>query len=183
MSATHTHQVRLFTFKAGLLSRIAHDLRLQVERFTVTHAERNEDEREIVAEFDAGSIVVDGVMNGARFDPSGLGARDRTKVEHTIRGDILRTRVHPKIVFRGTLSAGAGAGAGGRIRVDGTLELLGVRRPLSLVAVVEGERIRGSVTLTPSEFGIHPYKALAGAIRLQDRVRVDFDLDAAALGL
>jgi hypothetical protein len=39
------------------------------------------------------------------------------------------------------------------------------------------------VSLRPSEFGIAPYKALAGAIRLQDRVRVELDLDAATLGL
>jgi hypothetical protein len=171
-----THRVLLFTFKEGLLSRIAHDLRLHVDRFTIA---RTGDE--IVAEFDASSIVVDGVMHGSRFDPSGLGARDRTKIAETIRAEILQTRAHPNIVFRGTQTTGTGMG--GRIRVDGALELLGVRRPVSLVAVNEGERIRGSVTLTPSELGIRPYKALGGAIRLQDRVRVDLDLDAGALSL
>jgi polyisoprenoid-binding protein YceI len=171
-----THQVLLFTFKEGVLSRIAHDLRLHVGRFTIV---RSGDE--LVAEFVAGSIVVDGVMHGSRFDPGGLGDRDRRKIAETIRTEILHTRAHPSIVFRGTLAAGAGMGD--RIRVDGTLELLGVRRPVSLVAVREGERVRGSVTLTPSEFGIRPYKALAGAIRLRDRVRVDLDLDAGALSL
>lgn len=170
------HQIRLFTFKEGLLSRVAHDLRLQVQRFTIAQIGD-----EVVAELEPGSIVVEGVMNGTRFDPRGLGDRDRAKIGETIRGQILQVRAHPKIVFRGALSGGTGVG--GRIRVDGTLELLGVRRALSLVAVREGERIRGSVTLTPSGFGIRPYKALAGAIRLQDRVRVDVDLDAAALTL
>jgi polyisoprenoid-binding protein YceI len=176
MNTNDPHHIRLFTFKAGLLSRIAHDLRLRVEQFTIVHTG---DEVEVVV--DARSIVVDGVMNGARFDANGLGVKDQAKVAETIRREILETSAHSKIVFRGSLSAGKGVGA--RIRVDGTLELLGVRRALSLVAVREGVRVRGSVTLVPSEFGIRPYKALAGAIRVQDRVRVDFDLDAAALDL
>ncbi|KIG16854.1 hypothetical protein DB30_04016 [Enhygromyxa salina] len=176
MSERDTHRIRVFTFKAGLLSRIAHDLRLQVQQFTIA---RTGDE--VVAEIEAQSIIVDGVMNGTRFDANGLGPRDRTKIAETIRGEILNTRAHPKIVFQGSLSAGKGVGA--RIRVDGVLKLVGVRKPLSLVAVHERDRVRGSVTLVPSEFGIRPYKALAGAIRLQDRVRVDFDLDAAALDL
>lgn len=169
-----THEVRLFTFKAGLLSRIAHDLRLHVERFRIA---RHDDE--IVASLDASSIVVDGVMHGSRLDPDGLGVRDRAKIAETIRSEVLHARAHPNIEFRGTLNADAGE----RIRVKGTLTLLGVRRPVSLDAVRSGQRVRGSVTLTPSEFGIRPYKALAGAIRLQDRVRIDLDLDAAALSL
>ncbi|PRQ07874.1 YceI family protein [Enhygromyxa salina] len=180
MSARAPHQIRVFTWKEGLLSRVAHDLRLRVERFTIAGPGDNAG-GDLTVEVDAGSIVVDGVMNGSRCDPDQLGARDRAKIAETIRAEILKTRAYPKVVFRGSVSAGTGVGA--RVRVDGTLELVGVRRSLSLVAVREGERLRGSVTLVPSEFGIRPYKALAGAIRLRDRVRVDFDLDAVALAL
>jgi hypothetical protein len=166
-----SHQVWLFTFKEGILSRVAHDLRLHVERFTVT---REGDE--IIARFEAASIVVDGVMHADRLDPNGLGQRDRDKITQTIRDDILRTRQHPSIEFRGRLDLPG-------LRCVGELTLLGVRRPLTIHAKRERDHVCASVSLRPSEFGISPYKALAGAIRLQDRVRVDLDLDAQLLGL
>ncbi|PRP95411.1 YceI-like domain protein [Enhygromyxa salina] len=173
-----THQIRVFTFKEGLLSRIAHDLRLHVERFSI----EGEDGR-VVAELEPGSIVVDGVMDGARFDPSGLGASDRAKVGETMRTKVLETRRHPKITFRGAVTEREAE----RVEVEGELELHGVRRPLSFTAERAGdrggERVTARVTLRPTDHGIKPYKALAGAIRLQDRVVVELDLDAAALGL
>ena len=166
-----SHRVLLFTFKEGLLARAAHDLRLHVERFTIA---REGDE--ITARFEPASIVVDGVMHGDRLDPDGLGQRDCNKITQTIRDDILRTRQHPSIEFRGRLDPTS-------LRVLGELTMLGVRRPLTIAATHERGRVRASVSLRPSDFGIAPYKALAGAIRLQDRVRVELDLDAALLGL
>jgi hypothetical protein len=166
-----SHQVWVFTFKEGLLSRVAHDLRLHAERFAITR-----DGDEIVARFEPASLVVDGVMHDDRLDPHGLGQRDRDKITQTIRDDILRTRLHPTIEFRGRLELPA-------LRCVGELKILGVRRPLTILARREGARVRGSLSLRPTEFGITPYTALAGAIRLQDRVRVDLDLDAQLLGL
>jgi hypothetical protein len=54
---------------------------------------------------------------------------------------------------------------------------------LTILGRREGNRVRASVNLRLSDFGITPYKALAGAIRLQDRVRVDIDLEAEWLRL
>lgn len=166
-----SHRVSLFTFKEGLLARAAHDLRLHVDRFTIT---REGDE--IIARFEPASIVVDGVMHGEQLDRGGLGSRDCDKITQTIRDDILRTRQHPSIEFHGRLELPS-------LRVPGDLTLLGVRRPLTVLGTREHGRVRAKVLLRPSEFGIAPYKALAGAIRLQDRVRVELDLDAALIGL
>lgn len=176
-----THQILLFTFKEGLLSRVAHDLRLHVEHFTITR-----DDEHITARIEPASIVVDGVMHGARLDPDGLGPRDRSKITQTIRTDILRTRQHPNIEFRGRLELPELLGRPGPaepLRCVGELWLLGVRRPLTILARREGTRVRASFEIQPSDFGIAPYKALAGAIRLQDRVRVELDLDTQLLGL
>jgi polyisoprenoid-binding protein YceI len=176
MSASH--RVRVFTFKEGLLSRVAHDLRLHVERFAIEREGTREGE-DVVARFDADSLAVDGVMKDGRLDPEGLGRRDRAKVERTIEAEILRARRFPTIEFRGRVTAGEDD----TLRAEGELSLVGVRRPLVIEARRAGERVNAVVTLRPSEFGIAPYKTLAGAIRLQDRVRVELDLEAAALGL
>src|SRR5690606_28852876 len=68
--------------------------------------------------------------------------------------------------------------AGDALEVRGDLDLAGVRRPLAVTATHADRRVRARVTLRPSDWGIRPYKALAGAIRLQDRVIVDSDLAA-----
>jgi hypothetical protein len=174
----------VFTFKEGLLSRVAHDLRLHVDRFSIvresTGAERSspsQSTEDIVGRFEANSLIVDGVMHDGRLDPGGLGARDKAKIGETIRSEILRTRSHPTIEYRGRVTL-----EGARVRVDGTLTMVGVKRPLLVIGTREGERVRASVTLRPSEFGIAPYKALAGAIRLQDRVLLEIDVSASLLG-
>lgn len=166
-----SHQVLLFTFKEGLLSRVAHDLRLHVERFSIT---REGDE--IIASFEPASIVVDGVMHDDYLDPHELGPRDRDKIAQTIRDEILRTKQHPSVEFRGRLEPPA-------LRCVGELRLVGVSRPLTVFGRRDRGRIRASVSLRPSDFGIAAYKALAGAIRVQDLVRVELDLDAESLGL
>ncbi|HEX2677217.1 MAG TPA: YceI family protein, partial [Polyangiales bacterium] len=65
-----------------------------------------------------------------------------------------------------------------RLRLDGQLVLRGVQRPC-------GSELRltsnpgtwvASFELVPSTFGIRPYRALAGAIRVADRVQVRVEL-------
>ena len=40
----------------------------------------------------------------------------------------------------------------------------------------DGERCAGQVEFAPSRFGIQPYRAFLGALKLDDRVRVSWDL-------
>ncbi|MFO7564091.1 MAG: YceI family protein [Enhygromyxa sp.] len=167
--------VRVFTFKEGLLSRVAHDLRLHVEPRGV-RVTRSGDE--VRAEIDPRCLVVDGAMRDARVDANALGERDRKKIVETIRREILGVDAHPLIRFLGHVTGGRVTEQDeGALEVRGELELLGRRRPLSFRATREDRRIRARVTLRPSDWGIRPYKALAGAIRLQDRVLVELDLD------
>jgi hypothetical protein len=163
-------EIRVFTYKEGLLSRVAHDLRLRVEPSAI-HVERSGDE--LTAEIDARAWIVDGAMRGSALDEGALSERDCSKIVDTIRSEILNTRRFPKIRFTGK----AVARGDRELAVDGTLELVGVRRPLSFTATREGRRIRARVTLRPTLWGIQPYRALAGALRLQDRVTVELDLD------
>ncbi|NVB39774.1 YceI family protein [Pseudenhygromyxa sp. WMMC2535] len=166
-----THQVQLFTYKTGLLSRVAHDLRLSVGGPCVGRSGER-----VHAKLDPAAIVVDGVMSAGRLDPEALGRRDRAKIVATIRDEILHVRRFPSVDFEGTLRE-----QGEGLRVEGSLTLHGVARSLTIHATRDpgSGRVRASVELRPSEFGIPPYKALAGAIRLQDRVRVELDLDPA----
>jgi len=45
-----------------------------------------------------------------------------------------------------------------------------------------GGRARGSATITQSKWGIKPYSAFFGALRLRDEVEVEFDVALAPAG-
>ena len=154
--------VRVFTFKEGLLSRIAHDLRLDVGRFSVAL-----DGDEVTAVFETRSLSVDGVMKKGRLDRRGLNKRDMAQVERTIRDEIFHSGRFPEISFGGRRDGN---------RVTGTLEMKGRRSAVDFGIGADETHWRGRVELQPSRWGIPPYKALMGAIKLKDRVVVEFDL-------
>ncbi|MBX3128265.1 MAG: YceI family protein [Polyangiaceae bacterium] len=165
MNQRLTGTVEVSTYKDGLLSRLAHDLRLKVERFEIGH-----DGTSIEATFDPASLtVVTALVDG---NPVGaLSDGDRGEIRQNIRDKVLQTSRYPEVRFEGT-----GKPEGDVVRIAGTLTLRGQRQPVEFSAQREDGRYLGEVELIPSRFGIAPYKALLGAIKLQDRVRVRFDL-------
>jgi polyisoprenoid-binding protein YceI len=60
--------------------------------------------------------------------------------------------------------------------VQGDLTIVGATRPAELIVVVGliASRLRGTVTTTvvQSSFGIKPYSAMLGALRVRDAVEV-----------
>jgi hypothetical protein len=161
-------EAHVFTFKAGLLARLAHDLRLRVQRFEITV-----EQGRLNAWFDAGSLRVEGVMQSDVLDTSVLNHQDKQRIQATIRDDVLDTATYARIEFAG----GARAVGPDQLHVTGSLRLHGHAQPLECDARRDGPKLRVGVTLIPSRFGIEPYKALAGAIRLQDRLRVELEFE------
>ena len=80
----------LFSFKDGLLARLAHDLKLQVERFSI---EVDDVTHQIKATFDPSSIQVVCAQIDGRDDPSTLSKGDKKKIYDNVTKDVLRTRV------------------------------------------------------------------------------------------
>jgi polyisoprenoid-binding protein YceI len=65
---------------------------------------------------------------------------------------------------------------GGLINVAGELELLGKRAPLSFELQAEGGgRIAGSATVKQTDWGIKPYSALFGTLKVLDELVVSID--------
>lgn len=155
--------IHVFTFREGLLARLAHDLRLRVAAFEIT-LQRGE----VRGVFEAASLRVDGVAEGSRVDPERLSPEDKAKIEQTVRTELLHAASHPRIELRGVIRE-----AGGSSVLEGTLRINGIEQPVELpLLAAEGGRISAEVTITPSRFGIKPYRAIGGAIRLQDRVLI-----------
>lgn len=158
-------RVEVFSFKEGLLGRVAHDLRLSVGSFGIEGAPDGFEVR-----FDISSLRVDGVMRDGRLDEGTLGEGDKRDILDNVKHKILHAE--RPLRFEGRAEPRDDGG----YRVSGELEMAGQRRALSLSLDRVGDRLQGEIELQPSRWGIKPFKALMGAIKLQDRVRVRFDL-------
>ena len=148
--------VHIFTFKRGLLSRVAHDLRLSLPGVEV-----DVDGGGVKAEVALSGLRVDGVMRSGRLERREISERDRASILKTAMDELLEVARFPVARFEGQRDA---AGLSGRLRFHG--------RAVEVRIPVRGDRLR--LDIQPSAWGIAPYKALMGAIQLQDRVRIEF---------
>ncbi len=168
ITAADASSIRIFTFKRGILSKIAHDLQIRVDGFEIRPAEPATDGTAVEADFLPDHFRVEGTVKNDRLDEGGLSDADKREIKATMRDKVLASQ---PIRFRGTARE---SGAG--YSVDGTLSMAGRDASVAFTLARREHRLVGAVELQPSRWGIEPYKAMMGAIKLEDRVRVDFDL-------
>jgi hypothetical protein len=156
----------VFTFKEGLLARAAHDLHLRIDSVTATL-----DGDQVRAEISLLDLHLLGPVEGGVTYPERYDAGRRAEVETTMRDRILHLHDHPTATFHGRATAREGG-----FVVEGTLHLAGARAPLSFPVRSESAVHRASFEIAPSDWGVAPYRALMGAIRLADRVRLEVAL-------
>ncbi|MFN3198727.1 MAG: YceI family protein [Bradymonadia bacterium] len=163
---TRNASIRLLTFREGLLSRLGHDLQLTLEEFSLTI---DPETGEVQGRFFPARLVVDGSVERGVVRPDGLKARDKAQIARNVQRDVLHVTRYPHITFEGALSDDGAW-------VKGALTMVGQSHPIEVPFERRGGRLQGEVSLTPSRWGIPPYTALLGGIRLQDRVILRFDL-------
>jgi polyisoprenoid-binding protein YceI len=156
------------TGRAGAAARAGHDLRIEVDSWEGT-LELADDPAasSVTLTADAGSMrVVEGTGGMTK-----LGDDDKVGIKQTIDDDILKRCT---IAFRSTAVRPRGGGDGS-LDVDGELELVGKRVPVSFVLTVADGRLTGRATVKQTDFKIKPYSALFGTLKVADEVTVAFD--------
>lgn len=156
----------VFTFKDGLLSSVAHDLRLSVERFAI---DVDEDQGTVLASFDPGSLRVEMAMSDGIELPGRLSLADRSKIESQILTEVLHVARYPSVTFRSHSLLRRGDGG---YDVKGELTLHGRTRPLVAQTRRAAGRQQLEITLRQPDFGITPYRALLGTLKIQSDVKV-----------
>lgn len=157
-----TAECRVFTFKEGALSAIAHDLELAVGTASIEVGDDLAIEARIGL---AGLRVLHAVKDG--HATTALSDSDRRKIERTMADDVLDTRRHGEAVFRGKAEP-----AGASYRVSGELTLHGKTRPLTVTGQARDGRHVFEVSLHQPDFGIKPYSAMLGTLKVKADVKV-----------
>lgn len=164
-----TAECLVFSFKAGLASALAHDLKLRVESFRI---EIDTTSGDVVARFDAGSLrCVCAVKNG-RDDAEALSRGDRRKVDKAIVADVLGAGRYPEISF----VARAVRAEAERFAVNGELTLCGRIEALRVDVETHADFWSAHAVVHQPVWGIEPFKAMFGTLRIQPDVEIHLTL-------
>jgi polyisoprenoid-binding protein YceI len=163
------------TTRTGLGAKAGHDLTIEVTRW---HGRATVDAATPANSSVAVEVAVDSFeVREGTGGVKPLTDADRAEIHHTL-GGILHTAQHPTITFRSRRVEGSA----GSFTVDGELTVLGVTRPVMVQGRVTDGRVVGGATVVQSRWGIRPYSAFFGALKLSDEVKVDFDIALTAHG-
>jgi hypothetical protein len=151
------------TKKGGAAAKAGHDLEIEVQRWNAKLELGEHSSASLSA--DSRSFKVIAGTGGV----TPLGADEQAAIPQTIDEEVLRGTA---IEFQ---SSRVEADRGGHsVAIDGELELLGERHPVSFALNVGFDgRLSGSATVKQSEWGIEPYTALFGTLRVADDVVVE----------
>jgi polyisoprenoid-binding protein YceI len=132
--------------------------------------------------FDMTSFVADTpeARSYVGLDPK-FSASDAQKVNSNMLGsDVLDVSHYPKAVFSITSCKPLDGqmGAPGRYQFSGSFTLHGAKRPLQFQATLQSMNppgplhLRGNFTILQTSYGIQPYSALGGLVRVADALQI-----------
>jgi polyisoprenoid-binding protein YceI len=162
-------------FAEGLLSAFGHDPVIAIREFTGE------------AQFVPGSFegaLVKLTINARSLALSGeVKEKDRLEIEQAMREQVLEVEKYPEIVFSSNnISTSRLAEGRYRARIIGDLTLHGVTQKnlwISAEVTVQEDslRARGDFSLKQKDFGIKPFSAVGGTIKLKNELKFAFDIE------
>jgi polyisoprenoid-binding protein YceI len=154
------------TSRTGAAAKAGHDLLIHVTAWHATlGVGADAAESSLALEVDATALHVREGTGGMQK----LGDDDRASIRETIDDDVLKRK---PIEFRSTEVQTDGD----RWTVQGELTLVGKTAPLSFhLTILDDGTLSGSAVVKQSNWGIKPYSALFGALKVADEVVVAVD--------
>jgi polyisoprenoid-binding protein YceI len=157
--------LKVWTGKEGKAAKAGHNLEIEVGDWsaTVELGEAPEDTRVSLA-VNSRSLRVLAGSGGMQK----LGDDDKANVSTTIDDEVLKGG---EVAFHST--GVHGVEGTHDLHVHGDLNLLGTTAPVTFTLTIGDDgSINGEAVITQSDFGIKPYSALFGTLKVKDELRV-----------
>jgi polyisoprenoid-binding protein YceI len=163
-------RITLRTSRDGLAAQAGHDLTIDVGRWSGQLAISDDGSpAELQVKADLGSLLVREGSGGLKP----LTDRDKREIAVTAR-NTLRADRYPEATFTATSFEPGGNGG----VIEGTLSLAGQSRSERLQVSETGpDRYRATATVHQTDFGIKPYSAFLGSLKVSDAVQVEVEVD------
>ena len=164
-------RILLRTFRDGLAAQAGHDLTIEATRWSGELGVNDDlSPASLEVRVDLGALVVREGTGGVKS----LTDRDRREIAVNAR-KVLGAGQYPEAVFTADKFRPDADGGG---EIGGTFTLRGQARPLRLRVKQTGtDRYHAEAQLVQSDYGIKPYTAFLGALRVRDAVDVEVELD------
>ena len=154
------------TGKAGAAAKAGHNLVIEVTRWEAALEVGAGGGGSVALTADARSLAVRSGSGGM----GSLGDEEKASIAQSIDEDVLKGGA---IAFR---SRAVDVAPDGTLRVTGDLDLLGRTRPVTFdLAAGDDGRLTGSTRFKQTDWGIKPYSALFGTLKVADEVEVGID--------
>lgn len=156
------------TGREGVGGKMGHDLIIEVTEWSATAVIDPNDvsQSTLNASADIGSFEVREGVGGLKP----LTDSDRADIKQTIENKILDPS--QEITFRST---GVRVLDDNRATVTGDLTIGGKTQPAQLQLTSSGNSIKGTMTVVQTNFGIKPFKAFMGALKVKDAVEIEIE--------
>ncbi|MGZ4297785.1 MAG: YceI family protein [Solirubrobacteraceae bacterium] len=155
------------TGRRGAIAKVGHDLLIEVGAWGAEVA-IGADPQQTVLELtaDSGSLRVREGTGGIQS----LGEEERAGIDQTIVEEVLKGTT---IVFRSRSVTPKGDG---KLSVEGDLELAGATRPIAFdLSLGDDGHVSAGAVVKQTDWGMKPYTALFGTLKVADEVEVSID--------
>jgi polyisoprenoid-binding protein YceI len=160
------------TSRAGLGRKAGHDLTIEATRWSGIAVVVTSDpgKSSVSVTVETGSLTVREGTGGLKP----LTDADKAEIKRTLEGEaLLHTAQHPTITFHSTLITGSLES----FQITGELTIKGRTHPVTVHGGGNGDgMVCGWATVTQSTWGIKPYSAFLGALKLADEVRIEYEV-------
>jgi polyisoprenoid-binding protein YceI len=161
-------QVR--TGRQGMASKVGHDLTLEASNWKATvTVDAEPAQSEVQATIEPRSLEVVSATGGAKP----VSEKDKNDIKKNIAGLLGNN----SITFRST---SVKARDDNNVTVTGDLAIAGQSRQVTLDLTMQpdGEtaRLQGRVPIVQSNFGVKPFSAMMGALKVKDEVEVELEV-------
>jgi len=161
--------VFVLVYKDGIAAMFGHDLKLQAKSVLCTFSRAADAPFSVEAMIDPRQVLVECARVNGHDDPHVLSAGDRREINNHIQDDVLKTTKYHEIRFSSTHVVAEGED----FNITGNLSMTGHTHQIRIKAMRRDEHYVASIHLNQPDFGIKPFSAAFGALKIKPGVVVE----------